>query len=178
MKMNIKIKDVVCTLSAYEDRHHCNNKSHRTLSFIISADLRKYRDVFVGVLEALQVPRADSLTFAEHSVLSIVNMSGNPDELWSYEVPEDHDYTFITPKTIILSAVSIDISKYDHITEYHHYGVIRGDFSVLTDPIKDFVSQHGLDYEAYPRSIVDLKELSDKFLGCVNLTGKDIVYYG
>lgn len=178
MKMNIKIKDVVCTLSAYEDKPYYGGELTRSLTFIISADLRKYRDVFVGILEALKVPKADSLTFTEHCVLAIINMSGNPENIWTYEVPEDHDYTFITPKTIILSAVSIDIYKHDHITNHHYYGAIRGDFSVLTDPIKDFVSQHGLDYEAYPRSIADLNELSDIFLGCVNLSGKDIVYYG
>lgn len=178
MKINIKIKDVVCTMNAYEDRPYYGGALTRSLTFIISADLRKYRDVFVGILEALVVPRADSLTFAEHSVLAIINMSGKPEELWSYEVPEDHDYTFITPETIILPEVSINISKYDYVTHHHHYGTVRGDFSALTEPIKDFVSRHGLDYEAYPHSIADLKELPDRYLGCVNLSGKDIVYYG
>ncbi len=176
--MNIKIKDVVCTMSAYEDHPYYGGELTRSLTFIITADLRKYCDVFVGILEALKVPRADSLTFAEHSVLSIINMSGSPEDLWSYEVPEDRDYTFITPETIILPEVSIDIRKYDYIAEHHYYGTIRGDFSALIEPIKNFVFRHGLDYVLYPRSILDLKELPDKFLGCVNLSGKDIVYYG
>ena len=178
MKMNIKIKDVVCTLSAYEDKPYYGGELTRSLTFIITADLRKYCDVFVGILEAMKVPRADSLAFIEYSVVAIVNMSGNPENIWTYEVPEDHDYTFITPETIILPEVSIDIYKHDHITNHHYYGTVRGDFSALTEPIKDFTSRHGLNYEAYPRSIEDLKELPDLFLGSVNLTGKDIVYYG
>lgn len=178
MNMNIKIKDVACTMCAYEEQPLHGGDLTRSLTFIITADLRKYCDVFVGILEALKVPRADSLKFVEHNVLSIVNMSSNPENRWTYEVPEDHDYTFITPETIILPEVSINICKHDHITRHHYYGTVRGDFSALTEPIKDFVSRHGLDYEAYPRSIEDLRELSDKYLGSVNLTGEGIVYYG
>lgn len=178
MNMNINIKDVVCTMNAYEDHPYYGGEFTRSLTFIVTADLRKYCDVFVGILDALVVPRADSLKFAEHSVLSIINMSGNPEDLWSYEVPEDHDYTFITPETIILPEVSINICKHNHVAEHHYYGTIRGDFSALREPIKDFVSRHGLNYEVYPQSIVDLKDLHDKFLGCVNLSGKGIVYYG